>query len=133
MLEVSTSVFLVAPANRFSSPIVSPYLDHDGDGYAWITRPGLWVWMPAGLIDLARDASSMSYRSRAIAAGVNLALTVYATFTVTSVKLLHCVHVPGTDKGVKHLFLQVLGAMGSVQAAHCCESLQCAAVHLVVR
>ena len=50
------------------------------------------------------EASSMSYRSRLIAAGVNFGLTVYSAFVTVVVQMLHCVAVPGAASS--HLFIQ---------------------------
>jgi hypothetical protein len=45
-------------------------------------------------------------RARLVTAAVNFGLTAYATLTVACVKLLHCVHVPGTPPGARSLFIQ---------------------------
>jgi hypothetical protein len=49
---------------------------------------------------------SLSKRARLMAAAVNTTLTMSSTLTVASVKLLRCVHVPGTPAGEQRLFLQ---------------------------
>jgi hypothetical protein len=49
---------------------------------------------------------SLSHRARIFTAAVNFLLTAYATITVASVKMLHCVWVPGTSSGQRRLFIQ---------------------------
>lgn len=45
-------------------------------------------------------------RSKYIAAGLNLFLTVYSSLLVTTVAMLHCVHVPGQPLDTTSLFIQ---------------------------
>lgn len=83
----------------------------------------------------AKGASDkeQSLRPKYIAAAVNFLLTVYSSFLLTVVALLHCVHVPGTDPDTTHLFIQ--GSVecvysgwqaGYVIAAACLVALPCA-------
>lgn len=60
--------------------------------------------------DYGEESAGMQYsssRSKYIAAGLNFFLSVYSSFLVTVVAMLHCVDIPGASRG---LFLQ-----GSVQ------------------
>ena len=78
----------------------------------------------------------MTLRSRVVAAAVNLGLTVYAGLTVACVKLLHCVHIPGTPASTRHLFLQVWCTglrvcHALVRLCPCASVWRCACAHLV--
>lgn len=52
------------------------------------------------------DASTMSYRSRLIAAGVNFGLTAYSAFVTVVVQMLHCVSTPSQHGASSRLFIQ---------------------------
>lgn len=54
----------------------------------------------------AREGAVPPIRARLATAAVNYGLTAYATLTVASVKLLHCVWVPGTAPASRHLFIR---------------------------
>ncbi len=53
----------------------------------------------------APDGTLLSSRARCVTAAVNFALTAYAALTVTSIKLLHCVWIPGTPESERRLFV----------------------------
>ncbi len=57
-------------------------------------------------VDNWDDGRSMSTRARLYTAGINLGLSVYSSLTVAAVKMLHCVHIPGTPTTSSHLFIQ---------------------------
>ncbi len=48
----------------------------------------------------------VSRRAKLVTAAVNFGLTAYATLTVTALKMLHCVWVPGTPSKERRLFVQ---------------------------
>ena len=53
-----------------------------------------------------RDDFSISSRGVLVSVAVNFLLTVYTTLTVACVRLLNCVHVPGTPSSETRLFLR---------------------------
>jgi hypothetical protein len=55
----------------------------------------------------AGDPSRMSRRSLVIGAALNfLVTTAYSSVTIAVMKLLHCVHVPGTPPAQRRLYIQ---------------------------
>ena len=56
--------------------------------------------------DTSSDGERLSQRARLVTAAVNFALTAYATVTTATMKMLHCVSVPGTPTTQQRLFIR---------------------------
>ena len=54
----------------------------------------------------ADDAQALPLRSRWVSGAITLALQAYATFTSTTVKVLHCITLPGSSARALYLFIQ---------------------------
>lgn len=83
---------------------------HRGRGYATyeytevLSSSGGSTPLTNPLFD-ASDGTLLSPRARFVTVAINFGLTAYAALTVTSVKLLHCVWVPGTPESERRLFV----------------------------
>ncbi len=62
-------------------------------------------WAVPGGVD-GCDATTMPMRPRVVAAVTNFLLTLYASLTAATMKMLYCVSVPGTQTGERRLFIQ---------------------------
>lgn len=52
-----------------------------------------------------REVEDRSMHTRLVTAAVNFALTAYGTVTLALMRLLHCVHVPGSPGGQQRLYI----------------------------
>jgi hypothetical protein len=55
---------------------------------------------------LPNDGTHLPLRARYITAAVNFIVTAYSTVTVATIKMLHCVWVPGAPRDQQRLFVQ---------------------------
>jgi hypothetical protein len=59
-----------------------------------------------GAVSPVSDGTRLPPRARYITAAVNFGVTAYSTVTVATVKMLHCVWVPGTPLHQRRLFIR---------------------------
>ncbi len=57
-------------------------------------------------VDTATELSVESFGSRLVTAAVNFGLSAYAAVSAASMRLLHCVHVPGSPPAERRLFIR---------------------------
>lgn len=82
-------------------------------GYGAVDNAGVGPGLAAMGIEASEAGSrvivvqgSLSHRARVVTAAANFLLTAYATLTVATIKMLHCVWVPGTPSHERRLFIR---------------------------